>query len=212
MPEDKRLKDSNQEGVTRREAIASATLVPLAALTATAQTPAASTAASATFLTGAQRRTLEAILDRLVPRDENGPGAVDMGAADYIDRSLAEYLTGEKAAFGTGLARTDEFARASQGGVFADLSPEKRDAVLTAMEAGKASGFADAQGFFNRVRRLTLEGMFGDPHYGGNKNFAGWDLIKYPGVRMASSPNDQKMSAPASIVRKSAWEGDGHGH
>ena len=30
----------------------------------------------------------------------------------------------------------------------------------------------------------ALEGMFCDPVYGGNKNFAGWNLLNYPGVRM----------------------------
>src|SRR5690242_18877930 len=45
--------------------------------------------------------------------------------------------------------------------------------------------------FFDRIHRLTLEGMFGDPCYGGNRNFAGWDLIRYPGSKLASSPQDQ---------------------
>ncbi len=190
--------------LTRRTVIASAAFVPLAALTATAQ-------AKKLALTPVQRRTLEAILDRLVPKDELGPGAVEMGAAEYIDRSLADALAAEKVAFLAGLTRTDQFATASQGAAFAELSGEKGDAVLTAMEAGTAGGFSDAQGFFNRVRRLTLEGMFGDPYYGGNKNFAGWDLIRYPGAKLAVTPQDQRMSAVPTPVRRSVW-GDQHGH
>ena len=46
--------------------------------------------------------------------------------------------------------------------------------------------------------------MFGDPYYGGNKNFAGWDLIKYPGPRPATGPEDQRMSTPAKPYRRSA--------
>ena len=30
----------------------------------------------------------------------------------------------------------------------------------------------------------TREGMFSDPIYGGNVNFAGWDLIGYPGIKL----------------------------
>ena len=36
------------------------------------------------------------------------------------------------------------------------------------------------------------KGMFGDPYYGGNVNFVGWDLIGYPGVRTNVSAADQK--------------------
>ena len=188
--------------------MAGAAFVPLAALTSNAQTK---NAAPKLALSPAQRRTLEAMLERLVPTDELGPGAVEMGAAEYIDRSLADALASEKVAFLAGLTRTDQFATASQGAGLAGLSAEKKDAVLTAMEAGKAAGFADAQGFFNRVRRLTLEGMFGDPYYGGNRNFAGWDLIRYPGAKLAVGPQDQRMNAAPTPVRRSVW-GDEHGH
>jgi hypothetical protein len=57
-----------------------------------------------------------------------------------------------------------------------------------------------------------LEGMFGDPHYGGNKNFAGWDLIKYPGPRPAVSPEMQKMGEPIAPYRRSAWGPEHSGH
>ena len=216
MSKDDQLKEMKTEtALTRRTVITGATFVPLAALAA--GTPAGAQSrktAPKLALSVAQRRTLEAIVDRLVPKDELGPGALEMGAAEYIDRSIAEAISNEKNAFTTGLSRTDDFARSSQGAAFADLTPEKKDAVLTAMEAGKAGGFADAQGFFNRARRLTLEGMFSDPYYGGNKNFAGWDLIRYPGPRLATRVEDQKMSKPSTPVRKSVYgdAGEHHGH
>jgi len=184
--------------LTRRTVIASATFVPLAALTAAAQAP-------ATALSASQLKTVEAFIDRLVPKDENGPGAVECGAANYIDRALAGALSNEKSAFLDGLASTDVFAHATHKAAFADLSAELRDEVLTAMDNGTAAGFPNARAFFNRVRRLTLEGMFGDPYYGGNKNFAGWDLIRYPGPRLAVSPEDQKMSTPPKPYRRSAY-------
>jgi hypothetical protein len=73
------------------------------------------------------------------------------------------------------------------------------------MDNGTAAGFPVAKQFFARVRRLTLEGMFSDPWYGGNRNFAGWDLIRYPGPRLAVAPDDQKMSAPPKPYRRSAY-------
>ena len=70
---------------------------------------------------------------------------------------------------------------------------------------------ASLRAFFGRVRRLTLEGMFCDPSYGGNKNFAGWDLIRYPGAKLASTPEDQRMKTPAKPYRKALYAGNGHG-
>ena len=95
-----------------------------------------------------------------------------------------------------------------------DLTPEQQDAVLTAMESGSAEGFPNARAFFNRARRLTLEGMFGDPYYGGNKNFAGWDLIRYPGPRLATTAGrseDGRGDQAVSPLRLRA-AGEDHGH
>jgi gluconate 2-dehydrogenase gamma chain len=176
--------------ITRRTLIASATFVPLATLTAPAQAQ-----APIRGLSVLERKTLEAFVDRLIPADELGPGALQAGAAEYIDRCLADYLAAERTAIAEGLH--------SLGEGFADLSPEKRDAVLTSIQN---------QPFFNRVRRLTLEGMFGDPHYGGNVNFVGWDLIKYPGPRPAVAPEDQKMGVEIKPYHRSAWGTEHNGH
>lgn len=192
--------------ITRRTVIATATFVPLSALNAAAQAP-------ATALSPAELKTLEAFVDRLCPKDENGPGAVEMGAATYIDRALAGALAAEKSAFTGALASVETFARSTHNAAFSDLTPEQRDELLTAMDNGSAAGFPDARAFFSRVRRLTLEGMFGDPYYGGNKNFAGWDLIRYPGPRLAVAPEDQKMTTPPKPYRRSAYgNGSMNGH
>jgi gluconate 2-dehydrogenase gamma chain len=196
--------EKDSANISRRAVIVSAAIVPVTGITAAAQ-PAASA------LSAPQLKLLEAFVDRLIPKDELGPGAAEAGAANYINRCLADYLAGEKAAFIEGLDATDAFARRTHDRPFADLPPDKQDAVLTAMDENTAAGFPNARAFFARVRRLTLEGMFGDPYYGGNKNFAGWDLIRYPGPRLAVSPDDQKMNTSIKPFRSSAY-GSGHGH
>ena len=199
--------------LTRRTVIAGAILIPLAALTSAppleAQAPAAQV--PATVFSAEQRRILDAFIDRLIPKDEIGPGAVECGVGDYIDRCLADFLAAEKPGFLEGLGALDLYALRTQGTAFASLTAEKRDAVLTAIDNNQAP---DLRGFFNRVRRLTLEGMFGDPVYGGNKNFAGWDLIRYPGAKLAVGPEDQRMKTPPAPYRKELYgpggAGDGH--
>jgi gluconate 2-dehydrogenase gamma chain len=180
--------------VSRRSVIVAATIVPVTAITASAQ-------AAASVFSPSQVKMLEAFVDRLIPKDDNGPGAVECGVASYIDRSLAGPLAEEKARFIEGLAAVDALARGAHGGPFAELAPDKRDEVLRAVESGPL------QAFFNRVLRLTREGMFSDPYYGGNRGFAGWDLIRYPGPRLAVSPEEQKMRAPIKAVRASVYGG-----
>lgn len=183
--------------VSRRALIQGAAFVPLAALSLHAQQPAQQTA-----LTPTQMRTLAAFIDRLIPRDELGPGAIEAGAQIYIDRVLAGPNANEKASFIQGLQAVDAYAQRVHGAALAELSVEKRDQVLTAMVADP---------FFNRARRLTIEGMFSDPYYGGNRNFAGWDLIRYPGPRPAVAPEDQAMNRDVKPYRVSAY-GSKYGH
>jgi gluconate 2-dehydrogenase gamma chain len=193
--------------ISRRAVIVSAALVPVAAL---AQTTATSSSPAA--LSDAQLRLLVAFVDRLIPKDELGPSASECNVPVYINRALGDYLAGEKTAFVEGLEATDALARRTQNAAFADLTPAQQDALLTSMDNGSAEGFPTARAFFNRARRLALEGMFGDPYYGGNKNFAGWDLIKYPGPRLATSADDQKMGVEIKPYHHSAYGSADHGH
>ena len=78
-----------------------ATVLPLAApVRARAQT-----AASESFvLTASEGETLRAIVARIIPSDENGPGALEARADRYIDRALAGALKASRPAYATGLA------------------------------------------------------------------------------------------------------------
>lgn len=188
--------------ISRRTVLIGATMVPLTAIRSAAQTA----ATTPSVLTADQFKLLDAVADRLIPRDENGPGASDMGAANYIDRSLADVIAGEKASITAGLAGTDAFAVKSKGKSFVELSADDKDAVLTAVQTGQA-GFDGSGAFFARIRRLVLEGCFSDPYYGGNKGYAGWDLIGYPGPRLAVAPEDQRLKDVIQPVRMSVWGG-----
>jgi hypothetical protein len=194
---------------TRRTVLLGAALIPVASIRAAPQREATAASAAAPVLSVNERRTLSAFVDRLIPRDELGPSASECGVIEYIDDCLSDFLVAEKPAILQGLAAFEAFARASQGAVFSELPVEKQDAVLTAIDSNQAPALRP---FFTRVRRLTLEGMFGDPSYGGNKNFAGWDLLRYPGAKLATSPEDQRMSTPATLYRKALYSSDKGAH
>ena len=166
-------------------------------------------------LTAAEAGLLEAIADHLVPDDDLGPGAVAAGAVVYIDRALGGALSGSRDAYRGGLAAFDRYCRASRGAPFRELSNVDRISALIDVETGAATGsgagFAGSSGaFFGMVRSHVLQGTFGDPYYGGNRNFVGWDLIRYPGVRTAVSPGLQTRLEAGELEpnHRSAYDSD----
>jgi gluconate 2-dehydrogenase gamma chain len=141
----------------------------------------------------AEGRLMDAIVARLIPTDEHGPGATEAHAVHYIDRALGDALASSRQAYTAGLAALDEYARSSRGAPFADLPAVDQDSVLIDVETGTATGFTGSSAaFFAMVLNHTHQGTFGDPYYGGNANFVGWDLIQYPGVRTMVTAADQK--------------------
>jgi gluconate 2-dehydrogenase gamma chain len=156
-------------------------------------------------LTSAEADTLEAVCARLIPTDANGPGAAEARAANYIDRALGGALKSSRPAYASGLAALDAFASSSRGARFAALAPADQDRVLQDVAAGAAPGLPNGT-FFNLVRTHTIEGTFGDPYYGGNAGFVGWDLIGYPGVRTIVSADEQRLGAGTKANHKSAYD------
>jgi gluconate 2-dehydrogenase gamma chain len=158
-------------------------------------------------LTSAEAETLRAIIARIIPADENGPGALEARADRYIDRALAGALKNQRSTYAAGLAAIDAYAQSAKGSVFAKLSTSDQDVILTEIQSDRATGFAGGSGqFFNLVRTHTIQGTFSDPFYGGNENFIGWDLIGYPGARVVVSPNLQRMDIKPESSRKSAYD------
>ena len=151
--------------------------------------------------------TLQAIVARLIPTDEHGPGATEARAAQYIDQALSSALSNARPSYANGLASTDAYAKQTRGALFRRLRSEDQDAILQEMENNTATGFSpDASSFFEMVRTHTIEGTFCDPYYGGNANFVGWDLIGYPGVRTVVTPRQQQLDTTPRPTHRSAYD------
>ena len=150
-------------------------------------------------LTAIEADVLEAFCARLIPSDASGPGAREARAAHYIDRALAGALASSREAYRSGLSALNARAQVAHGGAFAQLSPELQDALLTETEAKDSA-------FFALVRGHTLQGMFGDPYYGGNADFIGWDMIGYPGLRLMASVDEQAMDPHLKPTHESAYD------
>ena len=199
-------------------AAGAAALIPGAAAAESSVAPAAAPpmvapAGPLMNLTARETEILSAMVDRLIPSDDMGPGALEAGALRYIDRALSEAESDSVDAYRTGLAALDNYSRYTRGAPFIELSDRDKDSVLIDVQLGGAAGagvgFVGSSGsFFNMVKSHTWQGTFGDPMYGGNVNFIGWDILGYPGVRMRVSAEDQRLMEAGELppARRSAYE------
>lgn len=205
---------------SRRRFFQALTLVPVvAALPACKETPKGASAHAASaqdstpyqpaFFNAAEWAFVVAACDRLIPADDIGPGAVDSGVPEFLDRHMQTpyasgaiwYMQGPfleaPSEFGyqgrlalrdilkVGIAAMDAHCRrAFDGKVFAALTVEQQEQLLTQAQDGKL-GLEEIgdKVFFSNLLNEVKNGYFADPKYGGNKDMGAWKMIGYPGMR-----------------------------
>ncbi|MBI3696496.1 MAG: gluconate 2-dehydrogenase subunit 3 family protein [Acidobacteria bacterium] len=123
-----------------------------------------------------QARTLAGICEQIIPADDY-PGAKEAGVLYYIDGSLAGELRRFRKDYNQGLALVDKVSRAKHGSAYTDLNWEQQLALLQQLEKDPGKGGE----FFALVRQHTMEGYYGDPKYGGNRNSVSWKMIGFKG-------------------------------
>ena len=152
------------------------------------------------FLTDDEARWLAAVADVFIPEDEY-PSASQAGVVDYIDFQMATdygrgaglYLQGP---FLEGVPEQgyqlpftpSELIRLGIEGARAEADLAGMDAAQQEGWVTDLSGRSDSLGdvpagtFFTELLSLTNEGYFADPIYLGNRNYAGWEMVGFPGA------------------------------
>ncbi len=173
-----------------------------------ARLPAVATGRHWEFINTNEAAFIDAAVDRLIPRDVLGPGALEAGVTAFIDRQLAGpygraadwYMQGPwvdgtpqqgyqrrrspSEVYRAAILAIDDRTRRGMNTAFAELAPADQDEWLHALENGRVDlGDVSAKTFFTLLWQNTQEGFFADPIYLGNRGFAGWKLIGYPGPR-----------------------------
>jgi gluconate 2-dehydrogenase gamma chain len=195
----------------------------------------AAAAASTTyvFFNSEEAAFIEAAVARLIPADEEWPGAFEACVPNYIDKQLAgAWGSGERLyrsgpwqpgtpSQGYQLPYTPaELFRTALGAInkelsrtpFAKMSPDAQDSYLKKIEArGKDLGGVPSDVFFTHLWESTLEGFFSDPVYGGNCNMVSWRMIGFPGAYasyydLVDQHGIKLDRAPMSLAE------DAHGH
>jgi len=146
------------------------------------------------FFNHDQAAAVAALAERIMPGAPGKPGARDAAVLNYIDLALAGAYAELQDFYRRGLAQLDAYCRATYKEPFARLDATRQDRVIAALEDGSATGFAwpTAQELFTTVRTHTMEGMFADPIYGGNRDFAGWRLVGFPGAQPVFTSSDMQ--------------------
>ena len=158
------------------------------------------------FFNAAEIRFIEPACERLIPADELGPGARSAGVPIYLDRQLGgAWGAGERLyrsgpwlpatptqgyqlpftpaeLFHVSLRAIDRDLDA-HGNPFAGMSIDAQDDYLKSLEAGAhdLDGVPSAV-FFDTLLKMSIEGFFSDPVYGGNKDMLAWRMIGFPGA------------------------------
>jgi gluconate 2-dehydrogenase gamma chain len=152
------------------------------------------------FFNPYQAAVVEAATARIIPGNEQDPGAREAEVVRYIDRALAGPYADHQGVYRRGISAMDGYAERKFRKNFIELTETQQDQLLQEMERGKAGGFThpSAPEFFAVLYQHTLEGMFSDPIYGGNKGAVGWKLIGFPGAQYAYSAEEMRADADLS--------------
>ncbi|MEA2401680.1 MAG: gluconate 2-dehydrogenase gamma chain [Thermoleophilaceae bacterium] len=137
------------------------------------------------FLNRGEAATVEALACRIMPGDESDPGAREAGVLTYIDRGLAGFFRDQQGFYREALRELDRHCGEQHGARFAELDEGRQDAVVGELDtlAREDTSHSLLGRLFALVREHTVQGMFCDPAYGGNRDGAGWRLVGFPGAQ-----------------------------
>ncbi|MGC3963965.1 MAG: gluconate 2-dehydrogenase subunit 3 family protein [Rhodocyclaceae bacterium] len=183
---------------------------PSAGSSAPAAASAAVEAFQPKFFNETEWAFIRAAVDILIPKDAEGPGALELGVANFIDNQMEGawghaatwYMQGPFKAdasslFGyqkpmpprelyrASIAAIDAYCKQEFSGKrFVEIERAQQEQLLLDLDAGKIPlRDVSAQEFMGFLVQNTKEGYLSDPIHGGNRNRAAWDMIGFPGAR-----------------------------
>jgi gluconate 2-dehydrogenase gamma chain len=121
-------------------------------------------------------------VETLIPADQD-PGAKDANVVIYIDRQLTRKYKKLQTDYRQALTAMDRLARRLRDVPFAQLEPDDRTTLMVNLEAGKADKdiFSDGgKAVFEMVLAHAMQGFYGNPRHGGNKDYVSWRMIGVP--------------------------------
>ncbi len=153
------------------------------------------------FFNPSEARTIDALVSVIVPSEDGSPGASEAGVTEYIDRGLAGFMRDLQGTYRNGLLALRELTATMSSLPFTDSGADVQQDVVTAMDQLAVSEPDNFLGqFFRIVREHTIQGFFGDPAYGGNRNVIGWKLVGFPGAQWGYTSEQMQPGVDARSI------------
>lgn len=121
------------------------------------------------FLSDDQAMTLTVLCDQIIPADDFA-SASEAGVVTYIDRQLMRHYRRHRAAYEAGLQEADRVSKGRCGAALAEAPAKMQLEIATAVEKQQAE-------FFELLRKHTMEGYYGSPRHGGNRDAVSWRML-----------------------------------
>jgi gluconate 2-dehydrogenase gamma chain len=135
------------------------------------------------FLTLDEARMLGVLCDVIIPPDQHA-GAEAAGTVEFIDRKLAGYHRRSQALYRQGLAALAASCEQLFQKPLAGLAADQRVALVTRWEKGdlpeEAWKDVKPREFFDRFVDHVMQGYFGGPRHGGNRDAVSWRMLGLP--------------------------------
>lgn len=125
--------------------------------------------------------------DEEEPADEDDDSPVPWAETTPAQTQGWQYPLAPNEAYDQGIAAIEDYVGAEyDADSFTGLDGNQQDEVVSALQDNDLGTFddlaIDGTGFFLLVRQNTMEGMFCDPMWGGNREMIGWRLKGFPGT------------------------------
>jgi gluconate 2-dehydrogenase gamma chain len=137
------------------------------------------------FFTPDEAKCVIALCEQIIPKDKS-PGATDAGVIYYIDRQLAGVFHYDQQTYRNGIKNLQTWCTKKSGKLFELLVATEQQKVMKMMESNQIKETewpqAQASEFFNLVLSHTMQGFYGSPIHGGNKDYMSFEMLRidYP--------------------------------
>ena len=126
-----------------------------------------------TVLTIDEAKVVEALCSQIIPADE-WPGAKEAGVLYYIENQLAGPLAGFASDYKSGIAALTGAAQKRFGKAFTEVAFTEQKQWLEEIDGSHDS---ELNRFWQLVIDHTMQGFYGSPKHGGNKDEASWKML-----------------------------------
>ena len=131
------------------------------------------------FFTREEARTVEALCAQIIPEDQD-PGATSAGVVHFIDCQLSGFYKPLQKTYRSGIAAIDRKSVETGGRRFCELASSYQIGVIQRIERDPK-----LKPFFDLLVSHSMQGFYGDPRHGGNRDRVSWKMlgVPYPPVR-----------------------------